>query len=380
MNRARRFSSFLLPLIFLSSCSSEPSQMPEQEWKKLYDAGLAAQASGDLAGAETNLCKSIKALGEGPPSAQRAKSTLALASVLLAGNKCPNALKRSEEALAYFEAHYDPGKASSSLDDSGPNFLNSLLLVGESLNCLHRYKEALSVLQRTRTMQQRVIVPLKFNHDLNEALRVALSRTGDRAAARGLKDEIRSTESSLDLRGLRDVDSLSFQESLKEGKSAQEGGNLSAAEKLLKHAMGVAKKTKADSLEMAESELALGNLYLLQKRYSEAQPLLEDSLRLARRHLEKKDKGLKEYLKRLASYYANAFEWKKAAALDEEALTLIFSDEMRSDKHAHRSRDIMDALIDIYKSDSRFDKAEKLARQKLALEEDSYGKSSRKAG
>lgn len=108
--------------------------------------------------------------------------------------------------------------------------------------------------------------------------------------------------------------------------------------------------------------------------------MLERALALARKHLEKHDRQLKDYLKRLASFYANNSEWKKAAALDEEALTLIFADEYKKDKHCHRSRVLMEALIEIYKKDGQLDKAEKLARRKLDLEAEGYGKDSRKVG
>ncbi len=40
----------------------------------------------------------------------------------------------------------------------------------------------------------------------------------------------------------------------------------------------------------------------------------------------------------------------------------------------------MDALIDIYKKDGQLDKAEQLARRKLQLELEGYGKDSRKVG
>jgi hypothetical protein len=85
-------------------------------------------------------------------------------------------------------------------------------------------------------------------------------------------------------------------------------------------------------------------------------------------------------MKRLASFYANNSQWKKAAALDEEALELIFPEEYKLEKKVHRSRDLMDASIDIYKKDGQLDKAEKIARRKLNLELQGYGKESRKVG
>ena len=133
-------------------------------------------------------------------------------------------------------------------------------------------------------------------------------------------------------------------------------------------------------MKTAEALLYLGDLYCSQSKYTDAQPLLERALATARKKLPKDHRELKEYMQRLASLHANQSEWKKAAALDEEALELIYSAEYKQDKHCHRSRDLMDALIDIYKKDGQLDKAEKMARRKLDLELEGYGKGSRKVG
>lgn len=370
----------ILPAILITACSSGPGETADARWQKAYDAGLAAQEAGDLSTAEKKLRESIAALGDEKPSQKSATSALRLASILLDEHECAEAETSALEAMVFFERKWNPLKSSSSLDESGPNFLNSMLTLARALNCQRRYGEALLLLERIRSLQANVIVPLKFHHELTDAMRVALVAAGKKQEASQLHEEIRSTESSLKESDLDDISNLSFLDALKEGKSAHQGGNFRNAEKLLGHALKMAKIDGDDSLPMAEAMLNLGDVYSSQAKYAEAGPLLERALTMARKHLGKNDRRLKDYLKRLASFYANNSQWKKAAALDEEALALIFPEEYKDNKHIHKSRDLMNALIEIYKKDGQFDKAEKMARRKLDLEVDGYGKESRKVG
>lgn len=377
----RKWALLLLPIIFLSACSGASEETVEVRWQKSYDAGVAAQEAGDLRLAERKFRKSIVALGDKVPSEKRARSALSLATVLLDKHDCLGAMPSAQEAMVFFESKWNPLISSSSLDQSGPNFLNAMLTLARSLNCLNRYGEALPLLERARTLQKNIIMPVKFDHDLTDALRLALVKTGNMQAASQLHEEIRSTESTLRESEFGNVSRLSYREALKEGKSAHQGGNFRSAEKLLKHAIKMAKKDYGeDSLQMAEAMLTLGDVYSQQSKYSEARPLLERALALARKHLDKNDRRLKDYMKRLASFYANNSQWKRAAALDEEALEMIFPEEYKLEKKVHRSRDLMDALINIYKKDGQLDKAEKMARRKLNLELEGYGKESRKVG
>ncbi|MBA3858622.1 MAG: hypothetical protein C0507_17075 [Cyanobacteria bacterium PR.3.49] len=371
------------PIIFLAtcaSCSSDPKPNSHTQWKAAYDAGMSAVAVGNLSGAEKSFSDSITVLGNGEANEKRAKSCLALAQVLYDQRDLHGALKRSKEAMFYFESKWDPLKPASSLDESGMNFLNSTLLAARSLNSLKHYDEALPLLEHAHALQKNLVVPLKFNHELMDAMRVALKATGRKKEARRLLDDIKYSESSMPQRDPASIAGLSYMEALSEGKSAYQGGNFEAAEALFGQALRQAKHSGADSLEVAEASLHLGDLYLSRKRYDGARTTLERALIIARQRLKKHDHRLKEYLKRLASVYANTSQWKKAAALDEEALELIFEDEYKFERKVHRSRDLMDALIDIYKKDGQLDKAESMARRKLKLEEDGYGKSSRKVG
>lgn len=384
MNRfsARKWTPLLLPIIILSACSIVSEETVEVRWQKAYDAGVAAQIAGDLSTAEKKLRESIAILGGKEPSQMSAQSASCLATILLTKHDCAGAMTAARDAMFFFESRWNPAKTSSSLDQSGPNFLNSMLTFARSLNCLRRYKEALPLLERIRSLQSNVIMPVKFHHELIDALRIALVGTGNKQAASQLNEEIRSTESTFKESDLNDVSRLSYREALNEGKSAHKGGNFRAAEKLLKQAMRMADSdgNGEDSLQLAEAMLNLGDVYSQQAKYTEAAPLLERALASARKHLDKNDRRLKDYMKRLASFYANNSQWKNAAALDEEALTLIFADEYKFEKKAHRSRDLMDALINIYKKDGQLDKAEKMARRKLTLELEGYGKDSRKIG
>ncbi len=380
MNVFVRLAILLLPIIFLAGCADDSEDTQEARWKRAYDAGLAAQEAGDMEKAEKSFRQSITVLKSEPPGEKRAQSCLNLASLLMEKHDCAGALTSGQEAMVFFENKWNPLKSTSSLDQTGPNFLSSMLIVGRALNCQQRYAEALPLLRRARSLQENVIVPLKFNHELTEALRVALAKTGNRQESWQLHDEIRSTESSLPSSDLADVSRLNFEKALKEGKSAQLGGNYDSAEKLLKRALSGAEQKDPQSIKTAEALLGLGDLYGSQAKYTQAQPLLERALNIARKRLPKGDRELKEYMKRLASTYANQSQWQKAAALDEEALELIFANEYKLDKHVHRSRDLMDALIDIYKKDGQLDKAEKIARRKLDLEKEGYGKGSRKVG
>lgn len=380
LRSVRKLTVLLAPIILLTACSDGPVETSETQWQKAYDAGLAAQEAGDLSTAEKKLRESIAALGDEKPSQKRATSTLRLASILLDEHDCAAAATSAQEAMVFFESKWNPLKSSSSLDESGPNFLNSMLTLARALNCQRRYSEALPLLERIRSLQSNVIVPLKFHHELTDALRVALVATGNKQEASQLHEEIRSTESTLKESDLDEINRLSFLDALKEGKSAHQGGNFRSAEKLLKHAVEMAKADGNDSLEMAEAMLNLGDVYSSQAKYTDAKPLLEKALTMARKHLAKNDRRLKDYLKRLASFYANNSQWKMAAALDEEALALVFPEEYKQNKRVHRSRDLMDALIEIYKKDGQLDKAEKIARRKLDLELAGYGTDSRKVG
>jgi len=380
MSFSLRQATCLLPIIILAACSSEQAKDPNSRWKSAYDAGLACLAAGDLAGAQTNLSDSIAALGMKEMGEKRARSNLALAGVLFDKRDYQGALIRSREAKFYFESKWDPAKRASSLDESGPHFFNSMLLEGMSLNELKRYDEALPLLQRIQSLEKDVILPVKFHHDSIDALSEALVATGRKSQARMLRDEIMHTASSLPQSDAKSVRSLSYVEALSEGRSAYQGGNFSSAETLFRQAIAKSANQADDSLEMAEALSNLGALYNTQKRYGEARAMLERALSIARKRMDSKDRRLKEYMKRLASVYANLSQWKKAAALDEEALDLIFEDEYKHEKKSHRSRALMDALIDIYTKDGQLSKAEKTARRKLNLEMDAYGKDSRKVG
>ncbi len=378
----RKWTLLLLPIIFLCACSGAAEETVEVRWQNAYDAGVAAQEAGDFPTAKKKLRESIAVLGGKRPTDMSARSASCLATILLAEHDCAGALTAAQQAMVFFESRWNPIKTSSSLDESGPNFLNAMLTLARSLNCLNRHGEALPLLERARTLQKNIIMPVKFDHDLTDALRVALVKTGNMQAASQLHEEIRSTESTIKESDLDDVSELSYREALKEGKSAHQGGNFRSAERLLKQAMRMARTgaNEEDSLQMAEAMLNLGDVYSQQAKYSEAGPLLERALVSARKHMDKNDRRLKDYMKRLASLYANNSQWKKAAALDEEALELIFPEEYKHEKKAHRSRDLMDALIDIYKKDGQLEKAEKMARRKLNLELEGYGKDSRKVG
>lgn len=380
MIRPGPLSAFLLPIICLSACGMSGNDDPKAGWKYSYDCGLAAQNSGDLQKAESCFRDSLAALPPEERSQKSAESSLALAGVLLEKRDCQSALTSAEKAMTFFESQWSPSKSSSSLDDSGTKYLTSMLIAARSLNCQHRYSESLPLLKRISTLQEKVIVPLKFNHELTQALGESLIGLGRREEARKLKQEIKSTESSLASANSSDIITLTAQQALKEGRSALQGGNFSLAEKLLNHALATAQKEDPQSITTAEALLRLGDLQSSRGNYAKAQGLLEKALKMARRRLPKDDRDLKDYMKRLASLYANQSEWKKAAALDEEALTIICKSEEAQDKHMHRSRDVMDALIDIYRKDGQLDKAEKMARRKLALEIDAYGKDSRKVG
>jgi tetratricopeptide (TPR) repeat protein len=380
MKSLKRFAPLLLPIIFLSACSSESLDSPDLRWKEAYASGTAAHSSGDLKKAEENFRISLAALSGQSPSQKRAESSLALACVLMEKRDCAGALPNAQEAMVFFQGKWSPLKSSSSLDDTGSKYLGSMLLVARALNCQHRYSESLPLLKRIRALQENVIVPVKFNHDLTDALSQALIGSGKEKEAHRLRDDIRFTESSVASTHQIDVGSLTFEEALKEGKSAHQGGNFASAEKLLKHAVDEAKREDEQSMKTAEALLCLGDVQCSKGNYTAARPMMEKALKIARRQLPKDDRALKDYMKRLASLYANQSEWKKAAMLDEEALELIFDDEYKHDKHAHRSRDLMDALIDIYKKDGQLDKAEKMARRKISLEVDAYGKDSRKVG
>jgi tetratricopeptide (TPR) repeat protein len=373
---------FFATCTFCSSCSGDiaTKQTTDARWKAAYDAGMAAVSAGDWQAAEKSLSDSIAVLGTREASEKRAKSSLALAQVFFAQHNFQGALVRSKEAMFYFESKWDPLKPASSLDESGMNFLNSSLLTARSFNALKQFDEALPLLERAHSLQKNLIVPVKYNHELTDALRVALAGTGRKKEARQLHDDIKFTESSLPQRDSTSIAGLGFSEAISAGRSAYQGGNFEAAEALFKQAISKAKSIGDETLEMAEASLNLGDLYLSRKRYAEARSILERALTIARKRLAKHDRRLKEYLKRLASVYANTSQWKKAAALDEEALELVFEDEYKLDKKTHRSRDLMDALIDIYKQDGRLGQAESMARRKLKLEEDGYGKTSKKAG
>lgn len=372
----------LCPIIFLIACASCSSEKPnsDAQWKAAYDAGMSAVASGDSRSAAKNFSNSINVLGTREAGEKRAKSSLALAQALFEQDDFHGALKYSKEAMFYFESKWDPLKPASSLDESGMKFLNASLLTARCFNALKHYDEALPLLQRVHNLQKNVVVPLKFNHELIDALSVALKATGRKKEAKQLQDDIKFTASSMPQRNAASVAGLSYIDALSEGKSAYQGGNFEAAEALFKQALLQAKPSGEDSLETAEALLNLGDLYLSRTRYDEARSMLERALSIARHRLGKHDHRLKEYLKRMASVYANTSQWKKAAALDEEALELIFDDEYKSERKVHRSRDLMEALIDIYKKDGQLGKAEKIARRKLKLEEEGYGKTSKKAG
>jgi tetratricopeptide (TPR) repeat protein len=375
-----RSALFFLPIIFLSACSADSGELSESRWQQAYESGIAAKDSGDLDKAEENFRASLEALHGQQPTQKTADSNLALASVLLEKHDCAAALPSAQDAMNFFKGKWKPLKASSSLDESGKRYLNSMLVVGRALNCQHRYAESLPLLKRIRTLQEHVIVPVKFNHDLNDALRQALEAVGEDAEARRLREEIRSTESSVASGYLGDVSALRYEDALREGKSALQGGNFASAEKLLQQAVETAKKEDRHSMKTAEALLWLGDLYSSKGRYAVAKPMLEEALSIARKKLPKNDRDLKDYMQRLASVCANQNDWKRAMALDEEALTLIFAEEYGHDRRAHRSRDLMDALIDIYKKAGLLDKAEKMAHRKIAIEEVAYGKDSRKVG
>ncbi len=268
--------------------------------------------------------KSLVALGEKAPSEKRARTALSLATVLLEKHNCADATTSAQEAMVFFESKWNPSKSSSSLDQSGPNFLNSLLILARCLNCQKRYGEALPLLERAHTLQKNIIMPVKFDHELTDALRIAFVKTGNKQAAGQLHEEIRSTESTLKE---SDVSRLSYREALKEGKSAHQGGNFSAAEKLLKQAVRMAKAggNGEDTLQMAEAMLNLGDVYSQQSKYSQAGPLLERALAAARKHLDRDDRRLKDYLKRLASFYANNSQWKKSRSFGRRSAAAHFS-------------------------------------------------------
>lgn len=372
----------LLPIIFLCACSNSSTMTLEKNWEQAYNAGLAAQEANDLDGAETHYRHALVILRPKKNSYEllRAKTQISLATVLLAKHQCNEAMMKSMFAMRFYEKRWDPTKAASSLDDRGRDYLNATLLHGRTLNCMGLYSQALPFLEKTRSLQKNVIVPVKFNHELTDALREALRATGQKDAAVELAWESKSTASSVANADLKDIEKMTYQQALEEGKSAHLGGNFHAAEKLLKHAVQKGSECGSDSMQLAAALLKLGDLYCAKQRYVEAKPLLERALAIARIKLDTNSRRLKEYINRMASYYANIGDWKKAAALDEEALELIFEKDIRREKQAHNSRDLMEALIGIYKNDKQYEKAEKMARRKLAIEENAYGKGSRKAG
>lgn len=380
MIRPGRLAAFVLPIILLSACGPDSRETPESRWKHFYDAGEAAQKSGDIEEAEKNYRDSIAALDGRLPSQNSAESALALSTVLLEKRDCIGALPCAQQALLFFQSKWNPAKPSSSLDDSGVKYLSSMLVVARALNCQHRFAESLPLLRRISALQEKVIVPVKFNHQLSDELRQSLQGIGKGKEAHKLRDAIKFSASSVASEKQIDVLSLGYEDALSEGKSALQGGNFSSAEKLLKHALELASKQDSGSIKSAEALLWLGDLQSSKGNYASARPMLEKALQIARRRLAKNDRDLKDYMKRLASVCANQSDWKRAAALDEEALALIFDDEYKHDKHTHRSRDLMEALIDIYKKDGQLDKAEKIAHRKIALEIDAYGKDSRKVG
>jgi len=380
MSRPARLATFLLPIILLSACGSDSRETPEARWKYFFDAGVAAQESGETDKAEKNFRDSIAALKGQLPSRRTAASSLALASLLLDKHDCEGALPKAREAMFFFQGNWRPLQPSSSLDDSGVQYLNSMLVVARALNCQRRFAESLPLLHKIRALQEKVIVPVKFNHQLTDALRQSLEGIGKEKEAHRLRDEIKFSESSVASESQLDVGNLVYEEALSEGKSALQGGNFSSAEKLLKHALQLATKEDSQSMKSAKALLWLGDLQSSKGNYADARTMLEKALLIARLRLSGSDRDLKDYMKRLASVCANQADWKRAAALDEEALALIYDNEYKHDRHMHRSRDLMDALIDIYKKDGQLDKAEKIARRKIALELDSYGKDSRKVG
>lgn len=278
-------------------------------------------------------------------------------------------------AVNVLDQLWEPKAGSEAQQSTGRLFLKALTLAARTLAGQGKTTEAEAIFKRALTVDDAVVASLESHHELVTSYADMLKRIGRTDDAKELLKRSRHTDSSLTPGEARAAMTVSPWKTLnEEAYSALKGGNYANAERLFSQAVKRARGAENDSEKLAESLLGLSSVYDAQGRYSEALPLAEDALKMARAHLGSRDKKLAPFVTRLASVHAHISSFEKSTALYEEALVLRYAST--SPRWSPDTRRVMDSLSDVYTKSRKYDKAVKLLREKLEYERERYGSDS----